>query len=167
MYYNQETVLFLNGKFVKAAEAHTDLYSQTLHYGYGVFDGIRSYQTVNGVKIFKAYEHFERLRMGCKLVNIPFDYDIEELTQGSYQLLAKNNLTDAYIRPLVYCSPNMNLAYPQEVYIMMCAWKWGKYLGDNPVKLCISSYNSFLFLVQLLNFFSLFMKISGISEIGN
>jgi branched-chain amino acid aminotransferase len=58
MYFNEDTILFLNGKFIKAMEAHTDLFSQTLHYGYGVFEGIRAYHTQNGVKIFKAFEHY-------------------------------------------------------------------------------------------------------------
>ena len=140
MYYNQDTVLFHNGKFVKAVDANTDLYSQTLHYGYGVFEGIRAYHTVNGVKIFKAYEHFERLKTSCKQVGIPFDHDVEELTQISYQLLQKNNLTNAYIRPLVYCGPNMALTHPREVNLMICVWEWGKYLGDKLTRLCVSSY---------------------------
>ncbi|HCM77517.1 MAG TPA: branched-chain amino acid aminotransferase, partial [Cytophagales bacterium] len=71
MYYTNDTTLFLNGKFVKAADAKTDLFSQTLHYGYGVFEGIRAYQTVNGVKIFKAREHYERLLRSASLVGIP------------------------------------------------------------------------------------------------
>ena len=140
MYYNEDTVIFLNGKFIKAIDAHVDLFSQSLHYGYGVFEGIRSYQTQNGVKIFKATEHFERLKNSCSLVNIPFDYSTDELVQITYQVLSKNNLTDAYIRPLVYCSPNMNLTQPKDVFLMICAWEWGKYLGDKPVRLCISSY---------------------------
>ncbi len=140
MYYNEDTVIFLNGKFIKAIDAHVDLFSQSLHYGYGVFEGIRSYQTQNGVKIFKANEHFERLKNSCSLVNIPFDYSTDELVQITYQVLSKNNLTDAYIRPLVYCSPNMNLTQPKDVFLMICAWEWGKYLGDKPVRLCISSY---------------------------
>jgi branched-chain amino acid aminotransferase len=140
MYYNQDTVLYVNGKFIKATDAHTDLYSQTLHYGYGVFEGIRAYQTVNGVKIFKAYEHFERLTTSCKQIGIPFDHDVEELTQISYQLLSKNNLTNAYIRPLVYCGPNMALTHPREVNLMICVWEWGKYLGDKLTRLCVSSY---------------------------
>lgn len=140
MYFNEDTILFLNGKFIKAMEAHTDLFSQTLHYGYGVFEGIRAYQTLNGVKIFKANEHYDRLKKSCELVNIPFNYQTEELVRITYQLLEKNNLNNAYIRPLVYCSPNMNLTQPKEVYLMICAWEWGKYLGDKPVRLCISSY---------------------------
>lgn len=140
MYYNSNTILFLNGKYIKATDATTDLYSQTLHYGYGVFEGIRSYETSNGAKIFKATEHFLRLKKSCELVNIPFDYDVDELTQISYNVLKKNNLSDAYIRPLVYCSPNMQLQAPNEVYLMICAWEWGKYLGDSLLNLCISSY---------------------------
>lgn len=140
MYYTKNTTVYLNGKFIKAVDATTDLYSQTLHYGYGVFEGIRAYQTANGTKIFKAVEHFDRLRNSSELVNIPFQYDTDELIRVTYQLLKKNNLSDAYIRPLVYCSPNMSLTQPKEVYLMICAWEWGKYLGDNLLKLCLSSY---------------------------
>ena len=140
MYYTKDTILFLNGKFVKAIDAHSDLYSQTLHYGMGAFEGIRAYLTMNGVKIFKAYEHFERLKKSCALVGIPFEYETEELIQIAYLLLEKNNLSDAYIRPLVYCGPNMTLTKPTEVFLMMCAWEWDKYHGDKMLKLCISSY---------------------------
>ena len=140
MYYTKDTILFLNGKFIKAVDAHTDLYSQTLHYGFGAFEGIRAYQTMNGTKIFKAHEHFERLRKSCALVGISFQYETEELIQIAYQLLRKNNLSDSYIRPLVYCGPNMTLTAPQDVYLMMCAWEWDKYHGDKMLKLCISSY---------------------------
>jgi len=140
MYYTKETILFLNGKFIKAVDAHTDLYSQTLHYGFGAFEGIRAYQTLNGVKIFKAYEHFERLRKSCALVGIPFQYETEELVQIAYQLLERNNLSDSYIRPLVYCGPNMTLTQPQDVFLMMCAWEWDKYHGEKLLKLCVSSY---------------------------
>jgi branched-chain amino acid aminotransferase len=140
MYYTSNTIIYLNGKFIKATDASTDLYSQTLHYGYGAFEGIRSYKTSNGVKIFKSIEHYERLRHSCNSVNIPFNYDSAALTQITYSLLKKNNLTNAYIRPLVYCSPNMSLTRPNEVYLMIAAWDWGRYLGDNLLKLCVSSY---------------------------
>lgn len=140
MYYTKNTVLYLNGKFIKAADANIDLYSQTLHYGYGAFEGIRAYNTTQGTKIFKACEHYERLRHSCISVGIPFDYDTESLIQVTYQLLEKNKLKDAYIRPLVYCSPNMSLTAPKEVFIMIAVWEWGKYLGSDLLKLCFSSY---------------------------
>jgi len=139
MYYNDDTVLFLDGKFIKAKDAKTDLFGQTLHYGYGVFEGIRAYKTVNGVKIFKAHEHYDRLRQSASLVGIPFTYDSEELTQISYQLLERNNLSNAYLRPLVFCSPNMSLNAPKEVSVMIAAWDWGKYFSNQSLRLCVSS----------------------------
>ena len=140
MYYNNNTLLYLDGKFVKANESKIDLYSQTLHYGYGVFEGIRAYATDEGTKVFKAKEHYERLKKSCELVNIPFNSSVEELIEATYELLQKNNLTDAYVRPLVFCDPNMSLHRPNNVSIMICAWEWGAYLGDKQLRLTVSSY---------------------------
>lgn len=140
MYYNNNTLIYLDGKFVKANETTTDLYSQTLHYGYGVFEGIRAYETENGTSVFKAQEHYERLKKSAELINIPFNYDVEELVIATYELLEKNNLSDAYVRPLVFCDPNMTLARPNNVSIMICAWEWGAYLGDKQLRLTVSSY---------------------------
>lgn len=140
MYYDHKTLLYLDGKFVKASDASTDLYSQTLHYGYGVFEGIRAYKTENGTSIFKAKEHYERLKNSAELINIPFNYNVDELVQVTYDLLEKNNLSDAYVRPLVFCDPNMSLVQPNKVSIMICAWEWGAYLGDQQLRLTVSSY---------------------------
>ena len=140
MYYDQNTLLYLDGEFVKAAKASTDLYSQTLHYGYGVFEGIRAYKTENGTSVFKAKEHYERLKNSAEVINIPFDYEADELVQVTYDLLEKNNLSDAYVRPLVFCDPNMSLVQPNKVSIMICAWEWGAYLGDQQLRLTVSSY---------------------------
>jgi len=139
-YYNSSTQLYLNGEFVPAKDASTDLYSQSLHYGYAVFEGIRAYNTHNGTRIFKAKRHYERLKRSCELVHIPFEWDIEDLVRQTYKLLELNNLKDAYIRPLVYCNPNMTLSEPSSVNIMICAWEWGAYLGDKQVRVCVSSY---------------------------
>ena len=68
MYYNESTLVFLDGNWVKASEISVSPYSQTLHYGIGVFEGIRSYKTEDGNKIFKAKEHFERLQYYCNLL---------------------------------------------------------------------------------------------------
>lgn len=140
MYYNEDTILFLNGKFVKAADAKVDLYSQTMHYGYGVFEGIRAYDTIHGTKIFKPHEHFNRLKNSCDLIGIPMNYSAEELTQVTYQVLDKNHLSNAYVRPLVFCSPNMSLTAPKEVSVMIAAWDWGKYFSSTSLKVCISSF---------------------------
>jgi len=140
MYYTENSIIFHNGKFVKAPTAVNDLYGQTLHYGYGVFEGIRSYQTTKGVRVFKANEHYERLKRSCDLINIPFGYNIDELVEVTYELLAKNKFGNAYIRPRVYCDPNMSLTRPNKVSLMICAWEWGAYLGDKLLRVMISSY---------------------------
>ena len=140
MYYNSDTVLFLDGKWVKVQDAKTSLYSQTMHYGAGVFEGIRSYKTEDGTLIFKAKEHFERLHYSAEKMHISLKYSSEELTRLTYELLEKNNLENAYIRPLVYLGANMQLEPTDEVHVMLCAWEWGRYLGDTQLKLMTSSF---------------------------
>ncbi|OWP84503.1 branched-chain amino acid aminotransferase [Flavobacterium davisii] len=140
LYYNENHTLYLNGEFLKSEKTYSDLYGQTLHYGYGVFEGIRAYNTTNGTKIFKSKEHYERLKKSCELINIPFEFDITELTQKTYELLEQNNFRDAYIRPLVFCSPNMGLSTPNHVSLMICAWEWGAYLGEKRLNLGVSSF---------------------------
>jgi branched-chain amino acid aminotransferase len=139
-YYNDETLIYLNGEFVKAAHATTDLYGQSLHYGYAVFEGIRAYNTQNGPRVFKAEEHFERLQRSCELVHINYPFRNKDLIDQTYNLLEKNRLKDAYIRPLVYCGPNMKLTKTDESHIMICAWEWDAYLGDKQLQLFLSSF---------------------------
>ena len=140
MYYNENTTIYLDGKWLKASEATTDLYAQTLHYGNGVFEGIRSYKTEDGAHIFKAKEHYDRLKYSAKVMHINLDYTSEELTALSYELLDRNNLKNAYIRPLVYLGANMSLQPTDEVHIMLCAWEWGRFLGDQQLNLMTSNY---------------------------
>lgn len=140
MYYNENTLVFLNGNVLKAKEAQTSLYSQTLHYGNGVFEGIRSYDTPGGVRIFKAKEHYERLLYSAGKMHIRLNYSVQELTTLSYEVLEKNNLKDAYIRPLAYLGPNMSLTPTEEVNLFIAAWEWGKYLGDKLLNIMVSSY---------------------------
>lgn len=142
MYYSEDSVVYHHGKFVKAAEATCSLYSQTLHYGMGVFEGIRSYHTKNGFTIFKVREHYERLLHSAQLMQIPHDYTVEELVQLTYALLEKNNLRDAYIRPLLYMDENMSLQVKKSSssQLFVAAWPWDKYLGDKRIDVYISSF---------------------------
>ena len=139
-YFNSNTILYLNGRFEKAADTNADLYGQSLHYGYAVFEGIRAYSTHNGTRVFKAREHFERLKRSAELVHIPFTWDINKLIKQSYRLLEINNLKDAYIRPLIYCPPAMSLVAAKEASIMICVWDWEAYLGHKLLKVCVSSF---------------------------
>lgn len=140
MYYNENTIVYLNGAWIPAAQASTSLYNQTMHYGNGIFEGIRAYNTVNGVKIFKAKEHYERMLKSAQLMHIKTDYTVEQLTALSYELLEKNGITDAYIRPLFYLDPNMSLVPVDKTNLFLCAWEWGRYLGDKLLRITTSSY---------------------------
>jgi len=141
MYYNEETVIYLNGEFVKAAEAKMDLYSQSLHYGYAVFEGIRAYKTVNGeTKIFKAVEHFERLVNSADALNMPFHWNTNELIDATYALLEKNNFQDAYIRPVVYAPANMSFVKNEKSFIVIEVWQMAPFLGDKLLRVFTSSF---------------------------
>ncbi len=141
MYYDNNTIIYYNGEFVKAAEAKTDLYSQSLHYGYSVFEGIRSYRTADGeTKIFKAFEHFERLQHSAHSVNMPYNWDREELIAATYEILEKNNLQDAYIRPLVFAPANMSFVQNKESFIAIEAWEMKPFLGEQLLKVMSSSF---------------------------
>ena len=140
-YYNENTVLFLNGEFVKAADAKMDLYSQSLHYGYSVFEGIRSYKTEDGTtKIFKAKEHFDRFKASAQAINLPYTYNTENLIERTNTLLALNNLGDAYIRPVVYAPANMSFTQNTESFVFIQAWEMGPFLGDKRIRVMTSSF---------------------------
>lgn len=141
MYFSENTLIFLNGQWVKANEAQVSLYSQSLHYGIGVFEGIRSYETESGeAKIFKAREHFERLQYSAEKMHIPFHYSVEELTEITYNLLEKNNLPNSYIRPLVFLDAYMGLAPATKSNLMIAAWEWPRMLGNETIRVTISPF---------------------------
>ena len=140
-YYNEQTVLYLDGEYVRAAEAKMDLYSQSLHYGYSVFEGIRSYKTTDGTtKIFKAREHYDRLENSALAVNMPYNYETKELIAITYEVLAKNNLQDAYIRPLIFAPANMSFAPNTESHIVIQVWEMQPFLGEKLLRIMTSSY---------------------------
>ncbi|SFS99361.1 branched-chain amino acid transaminase [Sphingobacterium wenxiniae] len=137
-YYNQDTYIYLDGEFVKANTAGTDLFGQSLHYGYGAFEGLRAYSTYHGSRIFKAEEHFNRLQESCRAINLPYQWNNNHLIEKTYELLSVNNLRSAYIRPLVFSGSNMHLTSAVESKIMIAAWEWGPYLGHNLLRVCTS-----------------------------
>ena len=140
-YYNNETIIYWNGEFAKAAEAKMDLYSQSLHYGYSVFEGIRSYKTVNGeTKIFKEVEHYDRLRRSAEALNMPYHWATQELIDATYEILKRNDLQDAYIRPVVYAPTNMKFDVNEESFIVIEAWKMQPFLGEKLLRVMTSSF---------------------------
>lgn len=140
MYYNDNTIVYHDGKWICARDANASLYAQTLHYGTGVFEGIRTYSVNNRAKMFRGDEHYKRLLHSAHSIGLPLDMRSEELIQITYELLEKNNLIEAYIRPFVYSSPMMSLSYPEEAHIAICVWPWKKLLGDKTISLSVSPY---------------------------
>ena len=140
-YYNENTIVYLDGQYVKATEAKVDLYGQTLHYGYGVFEGIRSYKTVSGeTKIFKEVGHYERLKQSAEALNMPYTWSAEELIDATYEVLKRNNLQDAYIRPLVYAPANMSFVRNTESHIVIEVWEMANFLGDKLLRVMSSPF---------------------------
>jgi branched-chain amino acid aminotransferase len=140
MYYNDNTIVFYDGAFKKVNEVNVNYYSQSLHYGLGVFEGIRAYDTPNGLKIFKGKEHFERLRHSAKTMQIEFNYTVDDLLEISEKVLQKNGFKSGYIRPLITMGCDMSLRVSKESHFFLCAWEWGKYLGKDTSDIIISSY---------------------------
>jgi len=140
-YYNEKTELYLNGELVKASEAKMDFYSQSFHYGYSVFEGIRSYRTENGkTKIFKAKEHYDRLKLSAQALNLPYHWTTAELIAATYELLERNQLQDAYIRPVIYAPANMSFNLNTESFIVIEAWEMAPFLGDKLIRVMTSSF---------------------------
>ena len=140
-YYNENTVLWLDGAILKASEAKTDLYGQSLHYGYSVFEGIRSYRTAAGkTKIFKAEEHFDRLQRSAAALNMPYHYTTAQLIIATYDILDRNNLQDAYIRPVVYGPANMSFNPNTESFTVIETWELAPFLGEKLLQVMTSSF---------------------------
>jgi len=140
-YYQADTIIYHNGAFVKAANAKMDLYSQSLHYGYSVFEGIRSYKTTNGsVAIFKAVEHFERLKISATSINLPYSFDTNTLIEATYEVLKQNNLVNACIQHVVYPLANMRFAKNTESFVLIEAWEMAPFLGDQLLRIMTSSF---------------------------
>lgn len=140
MYHNDHTTVFLDGQFCPVSAVSFDLFSQTLHYGNGVFEGIRAYDTAHGTRIFKAEAHYERLIYSAEKMLMPFSYTVEQLIDLSYDLLRRNHLSDAYIRPLIYAGPAMGLEATTETHLLLTAFEWGRLLGDKAAHIMTSSY---------------------------
>ncbi|SEK20474.1 branched-chain-amino-acid transaminase [Parapedobacter koreensis] len=139
-YFGNDTWVYLDGEFVKADSTKVDFFSQSLHYGYSAIEGIRAYNTHNGTRLFKAEPHYDRLRRSCELVGIAFPWKTDDLVAKTYQLLDKNNLRSAYVRPLVTTGHNMYLTPATESSIIIAAWEWGPFLGTDLIRVSLSPH---------------------------
>jgi len=128
--------IWMDGEFVDWADATVHVLTHTMHYGSGVFEGIRAYPTPNGVAVFRLRDHIERLFFSAKVFMIEIPYTVDELVAATISLVRVNGLDDGcYIRPLVYLGyGEMGLnPIPCPVNVSIAAWPWGTYLGDEGV----------------------------------
>ncbi len=106
-----------------------------------VFEGIRSYKTVNGeTKIFKEVEHYDRLQRSAEALNMPYHWTTQELIDATYEVLSRNNLQDAYIRPVVYAPANMKFDRNEKSFIVIEAWEMQPFLGEKLLRVMTSSF---------------------------
>ena len=143
---DRDGVIWLDGEMVPWREAKTHVLTHTLHYGMGVFEGVRAYHAEQGTAIFRLKEHTDRLFRSAKILNMPMPYDKDEINAATLAAVRDNNLDSAYIRPMCfYGSEGMGLrADNLKTHVMIAAWEWGSYLGDdnmkNGIKVRTSSY---------------------------
>ncbi len=141
MYYTEDSIFFIDGSWAKASESNIDVFNQTFHYGIGAFEGIRAYHTPTGMNMFKAIEHYKRLLNSVKTLLLKIDFTAEELVAITQELLERNGLRNAYVRPLVFMGPNMELTIKGKPRILIAAWEWGALLGKEQLNMVISSYS--------------------------
>lgn len=126
----------MDGEFVPWDDAKVHVLSHGLHYGAGVFEGIRAYEAPTGTAVFRLTEHMERLHRSAKAYGIPIRFGVDELVQASRKLLVDNELEAGYLRPLAFYglgSIGLNPANA-EVRVIIAAWRWGAYLGEEGLK---------------------------------
>ena len=124
----------MDGTLVPWHEANVHVLTHTLHYGYGVFEGIRCYRTKNGKSaIFRLAEHVARLFNSAKILGIDIPFSPEEITQAILEVVSVNKLEECYIRPIVFLGDNKMGLNPDgvNVRVAIAAWPWGTYLGDD------------------------------------
>jgi branched-chain amino acid aminotransferase len=126
-----QELIWKNGEFVAWEDAQVHVLTHGLHYGTGVFEGIRAYETSRGPAVFRHADHLDRLAKSAELYYLPMPYSAEEIRQATHELLRRNNLKSAYIRPLAFRGyGELGLYAKSDVDLIIAAWPWGAYLGE-------------------------------------
>ena len=128
---DRDGVIWMDGELVPWREATTHVLTHTLHYGMGVFEGVRAYKAQRGTAIFRLEAHTRRLFNSARILNMPMPYDAETLNEAQRAVVRDNGLESAYIRPMCfYGSEGMGLrADNLKVHVIVASWEWGAYLG--------------------------------------
>ncbi len=128
--------IWLDGKLVPWDEANVHILTHTLHYGLGVFEGIRCYNTERGPAVFRLKEHIKRLLDSARIFLMDVPFTQEELEEAVLQTIRENRIKECYIRPLVFIGEGAMGLYPEgnPVRVAIAVWPWGAYLGDDGLK---------------------------------
>ena len=143
---DRDGVIWLDGELVPWREAKVHVLTHTLHYGMGVFEGVRAYHAEQGTAIFRLREHTDRLLRSAHILGMKVPFDAEQLNAAQVAAVKENNLDSAYLRPMCfYGSEGMGLrADNLKVHCMVAAWEWGSYLGadnmENGIRVRVSSF---------------------------
>lgn len=143
---DRDGLIWLDGKMVPWRDAKVHVLTHTLHYGMGVFEGVRAYETPEGAAIFRLEAHTDRLFNSAKIMNMPMPFTKEEINEAQRAVVRENNLASAYIRPMAfYGAEGMGLrADNLKVHVMVAAWTWGAYMGaenlEKGIKVATSSF---------------------------
>jgi branched-chain amino acid aminotransferase len=128
----QAELIWHNGEFVPWEEAKVHVLSHGLHYGTGVFEGIRCYETERGPAIFRHRDHLDRLAKSAELFYLPMPHSIDEIAEATRELIRRNGLRSCYIRPLAFRGyGEMGLYADSPMEVTIAVWPWGAYLGDD------------------------------------
>ena len=133
---DRDGLIWMDGEMVDWREAKTHVLTHTLHYGMGVFEGVRAYKAEQGTAIFRLQEHTDRLFDSAHILGMKMPFDKETLNEAQLRAVRENNLESAYIRPMVfYGSEGMGLrADNLKVHVIVAAWNWGAYLGEEQLQ---------------------------------
>ena len=125
--------IWMNGEMVPWDQARIHVLTHTLHYGTGVFEGIRAYETADGPGVFRLTDHIERLMNSMRILSMPMPYSVAELVQACKDVVADSGLSECYLRPIAYYGyGEMGLATTEcSTDVAIAAWPWGAYLGDD------------------------------------
>ena len=128
--------IWMDGEFVNWADANVHILTHTLHYGNGVFEGIRAYETDRGPAVFRLTPHIERLFDSANILNIEIPFSREEMIEAVKETIRINDMTSCYIRPIVYLGYGEVGLNPLlcEVKASIAVWSWGRYLGEESAK---------------------------------
>ncbi len=128
--------IWMNGELVDWDQAQVHVLTHTLHYGTGVFEGIRAYETADGPAVFRLTEHMVRMHNSAKILGMEIPYSVEELVEATKATVRSTGLPSCYIRPIAYYGyGEMGLnTLPCRVDVAIACWPWGAYLGDDAVE---------------------------------